>query len=570
MKRPNSSAKQPVTTTLSKAFGVSLVAGAIGVSGCTGQIPNSFRLAQQSQNFGAQLQINTKIDLLWVVDNSASMDTVQDKLRNGLTGFASKYMQPTWDIRVAVITTDTYLANSAFTTYFNSVAFNTNGYQSPYLSSRTVAFNDATFVNGSGTFVRDTKNKDIYPKAASANYAKLIAGIHDGPIAAFCSEAMPYFLNGETNCAVRDKAGTTAYNGTSHCLSPSGAETAITQCVNTTQNDTVHSGKAIISTMPASTLTGAALTAWTQQLAKDFIVNATTGAAGGGSERGLQSVIQFMTDNEVAGSPTQFFRANSARGIIFVTDEDDQSMTLDAANSTSVGPYAHYMCDQAALTALNGAGAISTYCCSGGGCTYGAEGTSCSSKTVDGYTYTIGLCPNPTKLMSVSSVKTQYDNFFLSLDGAGATDPNYFIAVITPLTGATIQALHTARVADDTAAGQIKNKASDRGDRYMALADLVPGSVKLDLGASDYSPLLDQIGAAIILKKSTFPLSRIPTGQEDMIVTLVHADGSSTIIPASKYTISGSNIVISDQALVLSFAATDTINVNYQPKYVNQ
>jgi hypothetical protein len=72
------------------------------------------------------------------------------------------------------------------------------------------------------------------------------------------------------------------------------------------------------------------------------------------------------------------------------------------------------------------------------------------------------------------------------------------------------------------------------------------------------------------LKKSTFPLSRIPTGQEDMIVTLIHADGSSMVIQPTQYTISGSNIVISDQNLVLSFAATDTINVNYQPKYVNQ
>jgi hypothetical protein len=119
--------------------------------------------------------------------------------------------------------------------------------------------------------------------------------------------------------------------------------------------------------------------------------------------------------------------------------------------------------------------------------------------------------------------------------------------------------------------GQIKNHASDRGDRYIALANLVGnGSMSLDIGASDYSPLLDQIGQAIILKKSTFPLSRVPTGQEDMILTLVHADGSSMIIPASSYTISGSNVVITDQNLVLSFAATDTITVNYQPKYVNQ
>lgn len=563
MKRPNLKAKQQVIA----ALGI----GIIGATSCTGQIPNSFRLAQQSQDFGAQLDINTKIDLLWVVDNSASMDTIQDKLRNGLSGFATKYMQPTWDIRVAVITTDTYLANPAYANYFNAQNANTLNWTSPYLSSRTVAFNDPTLVDNTGKFLRNITNKDVYPIAASPNYSKLINGMHDGPIAAFCMEGMPYFLNGETQCGVRDKNGLTGNTGTSHCLSPAGGETAITQCVNTTQNDTVHSGRAIISTMPNSPLTGAALTNWTQGLVNDFVVNATTGAAGSGSERGLQSVLQVLTDNEIAGNPSKFFRQGAVRGIVIVSDEDDQTMVVDSPVPAGYQPFTHYQCDSASLTALNGAATANAYCCTGGSCPFGTEGTSCQSKTIDGYTYTIGICPNPAKLVPVATIKTQLDNFFLGLDGAGATDPNYFVAVITPLTGATLQALHAMRVTDDTNVGQIKNHASDRGDRYIQLANLVGnGSMSLDIGANDYSPLLDQIGQAIILKKSTFPLTRIPTGQEDMIVTLIHADGSSTIIPSTKYTISGSNIVITDQSLVLSFAATDKINVNYQPKYVNQ
>jgi hypothetical protein len=563
MKRPTSSKKQQALATLS--------IGMIGVSGCTGQIPNSFRFAQQSQTFNANIEINTKIDLLWVVDNSASMDTVQDKLRQGLSGFASKYMQPTWDIRVAVITTDTYLANPAYVNYFNAVNAATTGATSPYLASRTVAFNDPTLVDGTGKFVRDVLNKDIFPVSSSPNFAKLLNGIHDGPISAFCFERHPYFLNGETQCSVRDKAGLTGNTGTSHCLNPSGSETAITQCVNTTQNNTVHSGKAIISTMPTSTLTGAALTAWSQQLADDFMVNATTGASGSGSERGFQSLLQVITDNEVAGSPTKFFRANSVRGIVFVTDEDDQSMTIDSPVPAGYQPFSHYRCDLATLTSLNGAATANAACCSGGSCVYGADGTTCPSKTVDGYTYTIGTCPNPSKLVSVSSVKTQLDTFFQTLDGAGSTDANYFIAVITPTSGATIQSLHTMRMIDDANANSLKNPASDRGDRYISLANAVGnGSLTLDLGASSYAPLLDSIGAAIILKKSTFPLSRVPTGQEDMIITLIHADGSSTVIPSSKYTISGNSVVITDQALVLSFAATDRLDVSYQPKYVNQ
>jgi len=58
-------------------------------SGCTSQIPGSFRFLQQEQKFASQQKINTKIDLLWVVDNSASMDVSQQKLRDGFSGFAA-------------------------------------------------------------------------------------------------------------------------------------------------------------------------------------------------------------------------------------------------------------------------------------------------------------------------------------------------------------------------------------------------------------------------------------------------------------------------------------------------
>ena len=85
--------------------------------GCTQNIPEAYHYQQQEEYFGASAKVNTKIDLLWVIDNSASMDSSQEKLRNGFASFATKYLKPTWDIRLAVITTDTFLANSAFQTY---------------------------------------------------------------------------------------------------------------------------------------------------------------------------------------------------------------------------------------------------------------------------------------------------------------------------------------------------------------------------------------------------------------------------------------------------------------------
>src|SRR4051812_34388538 len=87
------------------------------LSSCTTQLPGSFRFLQQTQTF--ELDVNTKIDLLWVIDNSSSMDVSQQKIRNGFKSFAARYLLPTWDIRTAVISTDLYLAHPAFSPYLS-------------------------------------------------------------------------------------------------------------------------------------------------------------------------------------------------------------------------------------------------------------------------------------------------------------------------------------------------------------------------------------------------------------------------------------------------------------------
>jgi hypothetical protein len=581
-------------TTLTTIASISGVAALI--SGCTGQIPGSFRLEQQNQTFAANIQIDTKVDLLWVVDNSSSMDIEQENLRQGLAGFASTYMQPTWDIQVAVITTDTYLANTQYSNFLSEVIPGTVGWKSNYIAGRTAGWvnpswntnllNPTTF-----TFPNGVTYNDLVP-AWGANYAKLQAGNHDGPIQAFCFEGQSYFLDGVTNCAIRD-SNPSAYSGVGDCLNPTGSETSVTQCLNTIENNTVHSGSPIIATMPTTALTGTALTDWTTQIANNFIINATTGSAGHGSERGMQSVMQMINDNELGTGTTPLFRAGSVRGLIFLSDEDDQTMYPETSVASSFTPFSHYACDQPTLAANNPSSVTSAdgFCCTGGTCTFGAtipantsfpDGTTsgssgmtqtnCPSKTVDSYTYTISVCPNTHYLVPVSTIKTGLDSFFLNLDGNTSTNPNYFVTAITPLLGTTIESIQSSRHTDDSAAGYPYNFATDRGDRYIALANLVGGySNTYDIGAgtTDYSPILSSIGNAIISQKSTFTLTRAPTNQEEMIVTLVHANGTSQVIPASEYTISGNEIIITDQALVLSFSSTDTIAINYQPKTVN-
>jgi hypothetical protein len=540
--------------------------------GCTGQIASSFRLKQQEQSFNSQQEINTKIDLLWVIDNSSSMDVSQEKLRKGFSGFAKKYMQPTWDIQVAVITTDTYLAHSAFSSYLASTLTGTTGWKSPYVFSRlsqwTNPTSNSSLVNlTTGKFDQGVTYRDLSPNWGPL-FARLLPGYHDGPITAFCFEGMPYFLKGVANCKLRSEQAE-ADRGTAKCLNPGSGESSLSQCVNTTQNDTVRSGKAILTTLPPAGV--AADAAWSDQLINDFMINVTTGSAGHGSERGLASVLQLLQDNE--STSTAFFRKGSLRGVIFVTDEEDQSfdMTL-TAQTTGVTPWHFYQCDLPGLLSLNPSSTSSItgtngLCCSTASknCRHGALGTSCPSKVVDGVTYTPSICPNAESLIPVKTVKTQLDDFFKTLD---ATDtPNYFVTSIVPTTADAIQSLQSSRNTEDAQVGTTKTFAVDRGDRYLELGELVGnGSLSMNIAEEDYSPILEAIGRAIISKKGTFTLDRAPTNSEEMTLSISHADGTSTVIPSSSFTIDSKSIVITDQSMILGFRHDDKIVINYQPK----
>jgi hypothetical protein len=619
------------------------------LSRCTQQIPGEFLLQQQQESFSGQtkIQINTKIDMLWVVDNSSSMDVEQAKLRAGFAAFAQTYMQPTWDIRLAVIPTDLYLAAPEFANYRNGVLSGSENYISPSVNAN---FNDTTNLYPSGLSAYEVYNSGsskwqmpaggillsaLNPSwnlnsssTADDNYSLLngqifSAGIHDGPIPGFCNEYVPYFLWGATHCNNRETQAVlaadstlTSYNGLSvstaayNCLngnsntgSNENVNSATEKCVNTIANNNIHSGNPIIATMPPIGTPGNQ--AWINKLVQQFTINVTTGTAGHGSERGMQSVLQLLADNEKTGAASPFFRKGSTRIIIFVTDEEDQSMVAETpaqvAAYPAYGPFTHYFCDYNSLHANNSGSLVNTtsgFCCNSSSCQFGYdEGTysgpySTTSCTLgnsfyknisgsgdgtlgsgNGTGYTIGVCPDPAKLMAVSAIKTQLDNFFLALDGAGSTNPNYSVIPIVPLSGSSITALQEARNYDDqsvltsSSGNQGLNMwAVDRGDRYIQLATLVGnGSTSLDLASSDFSGVLDAIGEELTSQKGTFTLSRAPTSQEQTVVEVVHADGSVTVVNSSQYTLSGNILVITNLNLILTFVSTDQIVVNYQP-----
>lgn len=525
------------------------------LTACTGQLPGSFRYQQQLEKFSSFQEINTQIDLLWVVDNSASMDVSQRKIRDGFAGFASRYLKPNWDIRIAVITTDTYMANTAFSTYRATTIPGSTNYRSNYIASRTIAFqnpasNPALYNSSTQRFTNGIKFGELVP-AWGNNWSRLVPGSHDGPTTTLCMEFLPYFLSGTSRCSVRD-AMTTAQGealGLTPCTNPDAAlgQSSVTSCVNTMQNDSLHTQKPILSSQDANVV-------------RDFLVNVSVGSSGQGSERGFGSVLQLLTDNE--STATSFFRKGSLRAILFVSDEDDQTMTLPTGASTGFGPTTHYQCDQARLLELNpGSSATVLAQCPN-------AATRCTEKSVDGLTYRVSHCPTSTApLMPVDSVKSELDAFFRILDqSAAGADPNYFVVGILPTTATSIQNMQSDRMVEDTSVGALKQWAVDRGDRYLELIQRVGnGSMALDIGEPDYSPALDAIGRVIVQKKGTFTLARTAGAAEDMLVWLEHGDGSRTQLQASQFSVTGTTLRITDMDVVLSLSATDRIAIDYQP-----
>ncbi len=553
----------------------------LAFTACTGQLSDSFRYTQQKESYGLTQEINTKIDMLWVVDNSASMDVSQQKIRDAFTAFANKYMQPTWDIRVAVITTDTYLAHPSYQHFLNRTIGGTASYNSAYAAGRATypnpswapdLFNTGTdrFRAGGLKFWELVPAWTAYGSAdPTVTFARLLPGLHDGPVAALCVEDFPtrHFFGGTPNCRTRDDTG--ANTGAERCLRPQGAETSVTQCVNTVLNDTVRSGEAIIETLGANAVT----------LNDAFRVNATAGSAGHGSERGFQSVLELLSQNE--STATALFRADSTRMIVFVSDEDDQTQsTPPAGEQTTHTPWSYYKCDGATLNALNPAAGLTnpgSVCCAGGSCSYGTQGTSCTAKTYPGEgTRTVTICPVDAKLIAVtgdgSSVKDQLDTFFQTLDGSGSTgNPNYSVAAIVPKTLASVNALQALRNTEDSNVGLYVQNSVDRGDRYMELSTAVvgSGSLNMEINSNDYTPLLDAIGTALVANKSKFTLEREPTAADNMIVQIIRSGGGRDTLTTTQYSISGKILTITDYDVVLSFQQGDSLYVDYQPANLN-
>ncbi len=77
--------------------------------GCSSDTP-TFSVLPEENTFiqSSSEETYTKIDILWVVDNSGSMGTSQDNLAANFTSFINKFVANDYDYQIAVTTTEAY------------------------------------------------------------------------------------------------------------------------------------------------------------------------------------------------------------------------------------------------------------------------------------------------------------------------------------------------------------------------------------------------------------------------------------------------------------------------------
>lgn len=98
---------------------LSVFCAAVLLVGC-GSDSSSFSILPDANTFQQSTDsVNTKIDILWVIDNSGSMRTSQEDLANNFQSFISNFQSKGYDFQMAVTTTDAYLANSRYQSFYD-------------------------------------------------------------------------------------------------------------------------------------------------------------------------------------------------------------------------------------------------------------------------------------------------------------------------------------------------------------------------------------------------------------------------------------------------------------------
>jgi hypothetical protein len=423
------------------------ILGGIAILGCT-QSANQFRLQPTTESVESGFDVGEEVveresvpvDILWVIDNSASMASSQAKLKAGLAKFARKFFKSGTDIQIGVITTDAYLKDKMWEKFLLT----------PLAKSKKLP-------------------KDLFPNLS--------------------------------------------------------AELKSNQLLRTSSGNL-------------------------ESLIKSFEDGVSVGITGAPEERGFDSVRVFLELNEKSATAAhKLFRKNAKRIIVFLTDEDEQ--TVDPAEK---GPEPY------------------TVMVSGGEALPSQITTKCEPTVVEGVTLApVTVCTKPELLLGVSAFKESLDSFFGKLDGGAGAAPGKFL--IVSIVSKNLKTIQDLRVK----AGDLEI-AHTRGDRYVELATLAgDGSFSMDIGAEDYSEILEKIGLEVVKHSTTtkfvpvtrFKLDRIPAEGERFLVILLSTDGSSVELQETQYVLRKNTLTITDPALIAGLKKGDEIRVRYQPSTVH-
>ena len=80
----------------------------LGLMGCGENTPTFSALADSKIFEQSGTEVNVKIDVLWVIDNSGSMQTSQENLTNNFQSFINDFQVQGFDFQIGVTTTEAY------------------------------------------------------------------------------------------------------------------------------------------------------------------------------------------------------------------------------------------------------------------------------------------------------------------------------------------------------------------------------------------------------------------------------------------------------------------------------
>jgi hypothetical protein len=95
-----------VTNHMKKILTLSMM---VGLAACDKKVNGNFALLPEEESFKQSVDYSPrKIDILWVIDNSGSMETSQTNVINNFQSFIQKFQTLNYDFQMGVTTTDAY------------------------------------------------------------------------------------------------------------------------------------------------------------------------------------------------------------------------------------------------------------------------------------------------------------------------------------------------------------------------------------------------------------------------------------------------------------------------------